>query len=174
MLKFLKNSLIISVSALAICACSATASEENVFYTTVIDGRKQVLNPPTRDPIEHKKTLQQLEQAMIESNQLTAQYLKTNSPVWKDLMTDELKANIITFDNTWKRIVIDRHYNKDVLNTYEKYQAAQLANRDKMYAHFFAISTNDPFKEKVKDTVKVNKNHFLNKQAAIKRLKTFL
>lgn len=68
---------------------------------------------------------------MAEINRLTAKYLKTKSPAWKDLMTDEMKANSAKFRQIWKRIIIERHYNKDVLDAYEKYVAADLANWDK-------------------------------------------
>lgn len=151
-----------------------TADGKEIVYTTTIDGQKYTLRTNSGQPSQHDKTLQLLKQAMVENNRLTAQYLKTKSPAWKDLMTDEMKANVIKFDNAWKRIVIERHYNKDVLNAYEKYKAAELANWDKMYAHFYSLSTNEPFKIKVREGQQTDKNHFINKKEVIKHLRTYL
>lgn len=152
----------------------AYANGKRTYYVTEIDGKEYELLTNSFENSKHRETLKMLEQAMAENNRITAKYLKTNSPAWKDLMTDELKANNAKFRDIWKRIVVERHYNKDVLDAYEKHKAAQLANRNKMYAHFFSLSTNEPFKEKVKTTQKVDQNHFLNDKAAIKRLRTYL
>lgn len=152
----------------------AYANGKRTYYVTEIDGKEYELLTNSFENAQHRKTLQLLEQAMAENNRITAKYLKTNSPAWKDLMTDELKANNAKFVQAWKRIVIERHYNKEVLDAYEKYGAAELANRDKMYAHFFSLSTNEPFKEKVREAMAANKNHFINDKAAIRRLRTYL
>lgn len=155
-------------------AVGAYANGKRTYYVTEIDGKEYELLTNSFENSKHRETLKMLEQAMAENNRITAKYLKTNSPAWKDLMTDEFKANHAKFVQAWKRIVIERHYNKDVLDAYEKYGAAELANRDKMYAHFFSLSTNEPFKERVKDAMDANKNHFINKKAAIRRLRTYL
>lgn len=159
---------------IALTANTALANQKRIVYTTTIDGKKYELLTNSFENSKHRETLKMLEQAMAENNRLTAQYLKTKSPAWKDLMTDEMKANVIKFDNAYKRIVIERHYNKDVLDAYEKYKAAELANWDKMYAHFYSLSTNEPFKVKVREGQQVDKNHFINKKAVIQRLRTYL
>lgn len=147
---------------------------ESERYYTKIDGQRYVLTHSSGNKKEIKNTLKLLESAIKENNKLTVNYLKTNSPAWKSLMTTEMKENVIKFDNAWKRIVIERHYNKDVLNAYEKYKAAELANWDKMYAHFYLLSTNEPFKIKVREGQQADKNHFINKKEVIKHLRTYL
>lgn len=147
---------------------------ESERYYTKIDGQRYVLTHSSGNKKEIKNTLKLLESAIKENNKLTVNYLKINSPAWKDLMTDELKANNNKFQEAWKRIVIERHYNKDVLDAYEKYEAAKLANREKMLNHFYALSKNEPFKEKVRAGHQADKNHFINEKAVIKRLRTYL
>lgn len=159
---------------IALTANTALANQKRIVYTTTIDGKKYELLTNSFENSKHRETLKMLEQAMAENNRLTAQYLKTKSPAWKDLMTDELKANNNKFQEAWKRIVIERHYNKDVLDAYEKYEAAKLANREKMLNHFYALSKNEPFKEKVRAGHQADKNHFINEKAVIKRLRTYL
>lgn len=172
MLKTLKY-ILLSFSVMFFSKISF-ANDKDTYHLTIIDGNTYILQTNTFAKGEHKKTLQMLEEAISESNRLTTAYLKTNSPAWKDLMTDELKANLIKFEKVWKRIVIDRHYNKDVLDAYEKYGDMNLANWDKMYAHFYARSTNEPFKLKVKDAQRANKNHLINEKAAIRYLRTLI
>lgn len=162
------------ISSLFLLAQPSFANQKRTVYTTDIDGKEYILQTNTFAFSEHRKTLQLLEQAIAENNRITAKYLKTNSPAWKDLMTDELKANNNKFQEAWKRIVIERHYNKDVLDAYEKYEAAKLANREKMLMHFFSLSKNEPFKEKVRAGHKADKNHFINEKEVIKYLRTFL
>lgn len=151
-----------------------TTDGKEIVYTTTIDGQKYTLRTNSGQPSQHNKTLKMLEQAITESNRLTTKYLKTNSPAWKDLMTDEMKSNNAKFRQIWKRIIIERHYNKDVLDAYEKYGAVNLANWDKMYAHFYSLSTNEPFKEKVRKVQQSDKNHFLNDRVVIEHLRTYL
>lgn len=167
-------SIVIALFSFNVMAVEKTADGKYIIYTTEIDGKEYELLTNSFENAQHRKTLQMLEEAMTENNRLTTAYLKTNSPAWKDLMTDELKANGQKFENAWKRIVIDRHYNKDVLDAYEKYATLQLENKDKMYAHFYTLSKNEPFKEKVKNAQRANKNHLLNDKAAIKYLRTLL
>lgn len=159
---------------IALAANTALANQKRIVYTTTIDGKKYELLTNSFENSKHRETLKMLEQAMAENNRLTAQYLKTKSPAWKDLMTDEMKANNAKFRQIWKRIVIERHYNKDVLDAYEKYGAVNLANWDKMYAHFYSLSTNEPFKEKVRKVQQSDKNHFLNDRVVIEHLRTYL
>lgn len=167
-------SIVIALFSFNVMAVEKTADGKYIIYTTEIDGKEYELLTNSFENAQHRKTLQMLEEAMAENNRLTTAYLKTNSPAWKDLMTDELKANLVKFENIWKRIIIERHYNKAVLDTYEKYRDMDLANWDKMYAHFYARSKNEPFKLKVKDAQRANKNHLINEKAAIKYLRTLL
>lgn len=150
------------------------ASTKDVYHTTTIDGKKYELIYPSRDGTKKRYVLKNLEKAMAESNRITESYLKTNSPAWKDLNTEELKANNKTFRDIWYQIVVERHYNKDVLDAYEKFKFMQLKNHEKMYNHFFKLSSNEPFKEKVRagrdDDQVIFKGH-LN---VIKHLRTYL
>lgn len=167
-------SIVITLFSFNAMAVEKTAGGKYIVHTTTIDGKKYELLTNSFENSQHRKTLQMLEEAMAESNRLTLAYLKTSSPAWKDLMTPEMKINIDKFENIWKRIVIARHYNKDVLNAYEKYRELDLANRDRMNAHFYKLSTNEPFKEKVKQAHQSSKNHLINDKAAIKYLRTLL
>lgn len=136
-----------------------------------IDGELRMLSNPSFAIYERKKLLDSLEQAMAENNALTEKYLRTKSPAWKDLMTEEMKANIIKFRDAWKLIVIESIYGEKVLDAYEKYQAAALANKDKMYAHFYSLSTNEPFKTRVRKVQQNEKNYFLDQKKAIAYLR---
>lgn len=167
-------SIVIALFSFNVMAVEKTADGKYIIHTTTIDGKKYELLTNSFENSQHRKTLQMLEEAMAESNRLTLAYLKTSSPAWKDLMTLEMKANGQKFETIWKRIIIDRHYNKDVLNAYEKYATQRSENKDKMYAHFYKLSTNEPFKERVKMGQKVDKDHLLNDKAVIKYLRTLL
>lgn len=111
---------------------------------------------------------------MAESNRITEAYLKTNSPAWKDLSTEELNNNTQIFIDVWNEIVINRHYNKEVLDAYEKFRVADFKNKNRMYNHFFKLSSNEPFKEKVKSLRDYNEKVIKNHLSAIKHLRTYL
>lgn len=167
-------SIVITLFSFNAMAVEKTAGGKYIIYTTEIDGKEYELLTNSFENAQHRKTLQMLEEAIAESNRLTDAYLKTSSPEWRTLNTEEAKANRKQFRDIWKRIVIERHYNKTVLDAYEKYKAADLVNRDKMYEHFDTLNTDAPFKEKVRAGLKADKNHFINNKAAIKYLRTLL
>lgn len=164
----------ITLSGLFLFNSNLFASTKDVYYTTTINGKEYELIYPSRDGTKKKYVLKNLEKAIAESNRITEAYLKTNSPAWKDLNTEEFKANNKTFRDVWYQIVVERHYNKDVLDAYEKFKSMQLKNHEKMYDHFFKLSSNEPFKEKVRagrdDDQVIFKGH-LN---VIKHLRTYL
>lgn len=170
-----KLKLLLGVVLTGLLLLSGNAfSKSGIRHVTIIDGVKYDLDIPSPYWVEKKRLLTKLEKAMAESNRITEAYLKTNSPAWKDLNTEEFKANSKIFSDVWYQIVVERHYNKDVLDAYEKFKSMELKNRQKMYEHFFKLSSNEPFKEKVKTAMDNNLAIFKDNLNVIKHLRTYL